>query len=135
MAALTDLLCREYDIYNLPFVKEMQQSNGDIIDGVKQIIENNLAISREFVPGKINADMLFIAASQTADTDMNSVLHNNAEVWREHVAKLSVHSVDCHHQQMFDAQPLEIIGPLIAQSIKAWLRSVFKNTRLGIRFL
>jgi enterobactin synthetase component F len=119
MAALTDLLCREYDIYNLPFVKEMQQSNGDIIDGVKQIIENNLAISREFVPGKINADMLFIAASQTADTDMNSVLHNNAEVWREHVAKLSVHSVDCHHQQMFDAQPLEIIGPLIAQSIKA----------------
>lgn len=119
MAELTDLLCREYDIYNLPFVKEMQQSNGNVIEGVRQIIENNLAISRDFVPGKINADMLFIAAAQTADANMSNVLQNNAEVWRDHVGDLNIHSVDCHHQQMFDTEPLELIGPLIAESLKA----------------
>jgi enterobactin synthetase component F len=119
MAELTELLCREYDIYNLPFVKEMQQSNGNIIEGVRQIIENNLAISRDFVPGKVNADMLFIAAAQTAEVNMNNVLQNNAEVWRDHVGDLNIYSVDCHHQQMFDAAPLELIGPLIADSLKA----------------
>jgi enterobactin synthetase component F len=119
MAELTELLCREYDIYNLPFVKEMQQSNGNIIEGVRQIIENNLAISRDFVPGKVNADMLFIAAAQTAEVNMNNVLQNNAEVWRDHVGDLNIYSVDCHHQQMFDVAPLELIGPLIADSLKA----------------
>jgi enterobactin synthetase component F len=117
MAELTSLLCREYDIYNLPFVKEMQQSNSNIIEGVRQIIENNLAISRAFVPGRVSADMLFIGASQTAKTNMGDVLHNNATIWENHVGALKVHSVDCHHQQMFDAEPLASIGPLIAESL------------------
>ncbi|CAA0088885.1 Dimodular nonribosomal peptide synthase [Zhongshania aliphaticivorans] len=118
MKDLTELLCREYDIYNLPFVKEMQESNSNIIEGVRQIIENNLAISRSFTPGKVNADMLFIGASQTAETELGDLLHNNAKVWQNHVGELTVHQVSCHHQQMFDAEPLELIGPLIAESLK-----------------
>lgn len=119
MAELTSLLCKEYDIYNLPFVKEMQQSNSNIIESVRQIIENNLIISRNFIPGNIKADMLFIAATQTAEANVGDVLQNNAEVWRNHVGQLNVHSVNCHHQEMFDADALEQIGPLIAKTLKA----------------
>ena len=119
MAELSDLLCREYDIQNLPFVKEMQQSNSNIIDSVKHIIENNLAMSRQFMPGTIKAKMVFIAATDTAKTQMNEVLHNSAEVWENHVGQLTVHNVDCHHQEMFDASALEQIGPIIADSLTA----------------
>ncbi|CAA0119416.1 non-ribosomal peptide synthetase [Zhongshania aliphaticivorans] len=118
MANLTELLCREYDIHNLPFVKEMQQSNGNIIENVRQIIENNLVISRQFTPGKINAAMLFIAATETTETEMGDLLHNSADIWQDHVGQLTVHSVDCHHQKMFDAAALEQIGPVIADSLR-----------------
>lgn len=119
MGELSAFLCQEYDVYNLPFVKEMQQSNKQIIASVQQIIENNLAISCDFVPGKIKADMLFVAANQTAECAIGDVIQNNAEVWQDYVGELSVHTVDCHHQQMFDAQPLELIGPLIADTLMA----------------
>ncbi|PKG01356.1 MULTISPECIES: non-ribosomal peptide synthetase [unclassified Alcanivorax] len=117
MANLSDLLCREYDIHNLPFVKEMQQSNGNIIESVRLIIENNLVISRQFTPGKIKAAMLFIAATETVETDMVDVLHNSADIWQEYVGKLTIHHVDCHHQDMFDAPALTKTGPLIADSL------------------
>ncbi|MBU0537619.1 MAG: hypothetical protein KKF24_16320, partial [Gammaproteobacteria bacterium] len=76
-------------------------------------------ISRNFIPGNIKADMLFIAATQTAEANVRDVLQNNAEVWRNHVGQLNVHSVNCHHQEMFDADVLEQIGPLIAKTLKA----------------
>jgi enterobactin synthetase component F len=124
MGELSAILCQEYDVYNLPFVKEMQQSNGQIIASVQQIIENNLAISRDFVPGKIKSDMLFIAANQTTECAIADVIQNNAEVWQNYVGELSVHVVDCHHQEMFDAEPLELIGPLIAETLNAQQHSL-----------
>jgi len=118
MNNLTEFLCDEYDIANLPFVKEIQQSNSDIIASVRRIIENNLALSQRFVPGKLNTDMLFIAASHPAENQINEVLHQDPEIWQSHVGKLSVEHIDCHHQQMFDAAPLEFIGPLIANELQ-----------------
>lgn len=117
LSELSDFLCTEYDVLNLPFVREMQQANGDVLNNVRRIIENNLQISRRFVPGKVTGDVMFVAAKQTAETNVSALMHHNPQAWEKHVGQLDVREIDCHHQELLDADVLKQLGPQIANHI------------------
>lgn len=117
LSELSDFLCTEYDVLNLPFVREMQQANGDVLNNVRRIIENNLQISRRFVPGKVSGDVMFIAAKQTAEANVSALMHHRPQAWQKHVGQLDVREIDCHHQELLDADVLKQLGPQIANYI------------------
>jgi enterobactin synthetase component F len=131
MDGLTEYLCQAYDIHNLPMVSEMQRAlpatGGSIVDNVRNVIENNLKLLREHVPGAVEADMLFLQASQSADADLSSVLQQSPEVWCRHARSVEVMEVACRHQEMMDAEALQIIGPMLANALERADRVMWRS--------
>ncbi|MCW8126028.1 amino acid adenylation domain-containing protein [Microbulbifer halophilus] len=112
MDALADFLWREYRVFDMPAVRELQRSNPDFVAGVRRVIENNLELVQRFVPGRVRGDLLFVQATRTAHSEL---LHHDPEHWRRHIdGRLRLQPVACHHQQVLETEPLARIGPLLA---------------------
>lgn len=132
MPELTEFLCQEYDVYNQPMVLEMQRTAADtgqsVVDNVKRVIENNLALLTQFKPGVVKADMLFVEAAESASVDMNQQMHHSPAVWSRHARSVEVVKVACGHQQMMDPENLQLIGPLVADSLQRADRTLWSRT-------
>lgn len=114
MDELSDLLCREYDVLNLEFVKQLRGKQSALIDDVTRVIRNNLELLQGFAPEPVDVDMHFFQALQTASLDQ---LQHCPEAWRRSVRGLHIYPVECHHQQMLDSGPLAVIGPFLARAM------------------
>ncbi len=114
MAELSEFLCREYDVLNLEFVKQLQGKQSALIDDVSAVIANNLQLLQDFRPQPVDVAMHFFQAVNTASS---AHLQHRPQAWRRAVADLHIYPVDCHHQQMLDAEPLAVIGPFVARAL------------------
>ena len=113
---LTDILCREYDIFNLPELEELQQSNEETLANMVELLKNNITLMRNFVPQYVDVDIQFFHAAATAE---NPAVCYEPEGWQPYVRAMTVHSLDCHHQQMLDADIAAKIAPRIASVLPA----------------
>ncbi|MBD2857478.1 amino acid adenylation domain-containing protein [Spongiibacter sp. KMU-158] len=121
MSGLSDYLCREYRIHDLPIVDEMQSAlpaGVSIIDTVSRVIENNLRLLGGFVPGVVDADLLFFRAAASSEVDMADVLHHSPAVWCRHARAVELVDVDCAHQQMLEPDALAQIGPVVNAALQ-----------------
>ena len=114
MEELSELLCREYDVLNLEFVKQLQGKQSALIDDVSAVISNNLQLLQNFQPRPVDVELHFFQAVQTATSQE---LHHRPDAWQDAVAGLNIYPVECHHQQMLDAEPLAVIGPFVARAL------------------
>jgi enterobactin synthetase component F len=120
LAALTDLLCREYGVFSMPLVQEISRNDPQLIERVSAITLNNLRLARKHVPRSIDADMMFFRAALKENVDLTGQLHDRPEAWRPYVdGRLEVHDVACHHQTMLDATAAVQIGRLVMQRVHA----------------
>ena len=113
---LTDILCREYDIFNLPELEELQQSNEETLANMVELLKNNITLMRNFVPQYVDVDIQFFHAAATAE---NPAVCYEPEGWQPYVRAMTVHSLNCHHQQMLDADIAAKIAPRIASVLPA----------------
>lgn len=129
MPGLTDYLCREYQVYDQPMVAEMERNlpeGSSVIDNLRRLIENNLRLLAGFVPGAVDADMLFLRAKASAAVKMDSLLQHNPAVWCGHARSVELVDIDCAHQEMLDGQALLELGP----ALNAALRRADRTLRL-----
>ena len=116
MYDLTNLLCREYDIFNMPVVQEMREADVDVVENVRRVIEHNLSLVRRYVPGPLQTDILFFQAAHTARSNLGDLLHHRPDAWaRALEGEVICQTLDCDHQQMLDPVAMEVIGPVIGR--------------------
>lgn len=116
MDALCDFLCQEYDILSSPAVRELQSADVDIVQNVRRVIQNNLALARHYRPGPLKADMVFFQALKTARAQVGDLLHHRPEIWGQTLTgNLLTIAVDCDHQQMLDPVATDVVGPALAE--------------------
>jgi enterobactin synthetase component F len=119
-AALTDLLCKEYGVFDMPLVQEITRKDPHLIEHVSAVTLNNLLLARKHVPQRIDADVLFLNAAIKGDVDLSGHLHDKPEAWRPYVdGWLDVHDVACHHQAMLDTEYAAYIGKRVMQRLHA----------------
>ncbi|QQD19356.1 amino acid adenylation domain-containing protein [Spongiibacter nanhainus] len=116
MVSLTDRLCREYDILNMPMVRDIQQVNPAILEHVGRVLNNNVKLLRSYEPKHADVDILFVEATATSRADL---LQHSPAVWQQFGRSLEVHQIDCHHQALLDPSQLTELGPLVATSLAA----------------
>lgn len=111
---LASLLWRDYDDSSMSVVQDIQKTQADIMDRVQAIIENNLTLAGRFKPGKVNADLLFFVAEESANGSMGNILEHQSNAWASRMTgQIETHNISCQHQDMLDSEPLSIIGPII----------------------
>jgi enterobactin synthetase component F len=119
-AALTDLLCKEYGVFNMPLVQEITRKDPRLIEHVSAVTLNNLLLARKHVPQRIDADVLFLHAAIKEEVDLSGQLYDKPEAWRPYVdGWLDVHDVACHHQTMLDAEHAVHVGKRVMQRLHA----------------
>jgi thioesterase domain-containing protein/acyl carrier protein len=68
---------------------------------------SNLALLRAHEPGVFDGHMTIFSAARTQSDYSSSLL----EIWRPYVAgDIAVHSIDCTHEEMLNAEPLGMYG-------------------------
>jgi enterobactin synthetase component F len=120
LAELTELLCREYGVFDMPFVREISRTDPHLIKHVSAVTLNSLKLARRHVPRRIDADVLFFRAAIKEDVDLTAQLYDKPEAWRPYVdGWLEVHDVASHHLGMLDADAAAQIGRLVMQRLHA----------------
>ncbi|ODC04609.1 hypothetical protein BFW38_14815 [Terasakiispira papahanaumokuakeensis] len=114
--ALAQFLWQDYDDSSMTVIKEIQKQKANIIEHIEQVIHNNLAIANHFLPGKVDANLLFFVAEGSMNGAMGNILEHEAEAWESRISgSMEVHHIHCHHQAMLDPEPLNHIGPIIGE--------------------
>lgn len=120
MDALADLLCRQYDVFSLPLVREIMNRDPRLIEHVTAVTRNNLSLARKYAPSRIDADMLFFHATGKENVDLDGILQYHPKAWRPYVGgRILVHKIDCHHQAMLEPTAAAQIGRVLRHSLDA----------------
>lgn len=116
---LASLLWRNYDDSSMSVVQDIQKKQADIMDRVQTVIENNLALAGRFKPGKVDVDLLFFVAEDSANGSMGNILEHQSNAWASRITgKIETHHIPCRHQDMLDSDPLNLIGPIINEHLR-----------------
>ncbi|GLQ95947.1 non-ribosomal peptide synthetase [Dyella mobilis] len=120
LTALTELLCKEYGVFDMPLVQETAKSDPRLVERVCAITLNNLQLARKHVPARIGTDVVFFQAGIREGVDLAGAMWDEPAAWHSYVnGRMDVHPLACHHQGMLDDAPAAQIGMLIMQRLKA----------------
>jgi enterobactin synthetase component F len=76
---------------------------------------NHLALARQYVPGKIDVDLLYFQAMEKKG-DLDGILDRSPSAWRRFIGgRIEVHELACHHEGVLDAVPAAQIGNTLRQ--------------------
>lgn len=115
---LAAFLWQDFDDSSLSVVAEIQKQHTNVLDYIERVISNNLAIANHFLPGKIDADLLFFVAEGSMNGSMGNILEHEAEAWSSRVTgKIDVHNINCRHQEILDPHHMDQIGPILKERL------------------
>ena len=119
MRSLADMLCQEYDVFEIPLVQEIMKADAKLIENVAAVTRNNLMLARSYRPTSINADVMFFNAGQKEQVDLDGMLHYHAHAWQPYVnGRIEVHDVDCHHQGMLEPRSAAHIARVLREHLQ-----------------
>jgi pristinamycin I synthase-3/4 len=74
---------------------------------------HNAGLKQTFRSGRFDGDiLLFYAAKKEGE-------HSLPDTWRPHVTgNIEVHTIDCKHFEMTDAEPMREIGAILERRLK-----------------
>jgi enterobactin synthetase component F len=97
--------------------KEIMKSDPFFIKNLAAVIFNNLKLARQYVPRKVNLDLLYFHAVETMG-DVDDVLDRSPSAWRPFVGRgFQVHELACHHEAVLDPGPASQIGNVLQQRL------------------
>ncbi|MGC1547755.1 MAG: amino acid adenylation domain-containing protein [Rhodanobacter sp.] len=118
MDELVELLCREYNVFELPLIQELLKHDPQLVQRVAALSRHHLTLARRYQPEPIDADVLFFHATQKGPADLGGVLQYHPRAWQPWVnGHVEVHDIDCHHQSMLDPVPAAQIARLLQQRL------------------
>ncbi|WP_266157184.1 amino acid adenylation domain-containing protein [Dyella silvatica] len=118
MDELIELLCREYNVFELPLIQELLKDDPQLIERVAALSRHHLTLARRYQPARIDTDVLFFHATQKGQSDLAGVLHYQPRAWQPWVSgRVEVHDIDCHHQAMLDPVPAAQIARVLQQRL------------------
>jgi enterobactin synthetase component F len=97
--------------------KEIMKSDPMFIKNLAAVMFNNLKLARQYVPRKVNLDLLYFHAVETMG-DVDDILDRRPLAWRPFVGRgFQVHELACHHEAVLDPGPAAQIGNILQQRL------------------
>jgi enterobactin synthetase component F len=112
---LAAVLVHTYDPQSIPLFQEIIRSNPQFIDNLCAVMINHLALARQYVPGKINVDLLYFQAMEKKG-ELDVIVDRSPSAWRRFIGgRIEVHELPCHHEGVLDSVPAAQIGNILRQ--------------------
>jgi enterobactin synthetase component F len=97
--------------------KEIIKSNPDFLKHLATVMLNNLKLARQYVPPKVNLDLLYFHATEITG-DLDGILDRSPSAWRPFIGgKIEVHELACHHEAVLDPVPSAQICTVMQQRL------------------
>jgi enterobactin synthetase component F len=113
--------------------KEIMKSDPQFIKNLTAVMFNNLKLARQYVPRKVNLDLLYFHAVETMG-DLDDVLDRSPVAWRPFVGRgFQVHELACHHEAVLDPGPAAQIGSILQQRLSILNRQQIQKVPPSIR--
>jgi enterobactin synthetase component F len=113
--------------------KQMEKSNPAFIKQLSDVMLNNLRLARQYVPRKVNVDLLYFHATEMTG-DVNGIVERSPSAWRRFIgSEIEVHELACHHEAVLEAigaaQIARILGQRFSRSGDRWLAEISSAIR------
>lgn len=116
-------LCQAYDLMSEPGIRAILRADPGFLGRMTETVRHHLAIAQRHVPQPVEADMLFVQATGTGTDGLEGVLDHSAQAWDGLISgKLTVHDIDCHHQEMLSPAIARRFGPIVERQLRAAAR-------------
>ena len=112
---LAAVVVQTYDPHSIPLFQGIIRSNPEFIYNLCAVMINHLALARQYMPGKIDVDLLYFQAMDKKG-DLDGILDRSPSAWRRFIGgTIEVHELACHHEGVLDAVPAAQIGNTLRQ--------------------
>jgi L-serine---[L-seryl-carrier protein] ligase len=112
---LAAVVVQTYDPHSIPLFQEIIRNDPEFIYNLCAVMINHLALARQYVPGKIDVDLLYFQAMENKG-DLDGILDRSPSAWRRFIGgTIEVHELACHHEGVLDAVPAAQIGNTLRQ--------------------
>ncbi len=112
---LAAVVVHTYDPHSIPLFQEIIRNNPEFIYNLCAVMINHLALARQYVPGKIDVDLLYFRAVEKKG-DLDGILDRSPSAWRRFVGgRIEVHELACDHEGVLDPVPAAQIGKTLRQ--------------------
>lgn len=114
---LAAVVVQTYDPHSIPLFQEIIRNNPEFIYNLCAVMINHLALARQYMPGKIDVDLLYFQAMDKKG-DLDSIVDRSPSAWRPFIGgTIEVHELACHHEGVLDAVPAAQIGNTLRQRL------------------
>ena len=112
---LAAVVVHTYDPHSIPLFQEIIRNNPEFIYNLCAVMINHLALARQYVPGKIDVDLLYFQAVEKKG-DLDGILDRSPSAWRRFIGgRIEVHELACDHEGVLDPVPAAQIGKTLRQ--------------------
>jgi enterobactin synthetase component F len=112
---LAEVVVRTYDPRSIPLFQEIIRNNPEFIYNLCALMLNHLALARNYVPGKIDVDLLYFQAMEKTG-NLDGILDRSPSAWQRYIGgEIEVHELACHHEGVLDSVPAAHIGKTLRQ--------------------
>jgi enterobactin synthetase component F len=93
---------------------EFEKSDPEFIKRLSGVMLNNLKLARQYVPRKVDIDLLYFHATEITG-DLDGILDRSPSAWGPFVDGIQVHELACHHEAVLDPMPAAQIAGRLQQ--------------------
>jgi enterobactin synthetase component F len=96
--------------------EEIGKNDPEFIDRLSAVMLNNLKLARQYVPRKVDVDLLYFHATEMTG-DLEGILDRSPSAWAPFVPAILVHELACHHEAVLDPIPAAQIAGRLEQRL------------------
>ena len=112
---LAEVVVQTYNPRSIPLFQEIIRDNPEFVYNLCALMLNHLALARNYVPGKIDVDLLYFQAMQKKG-NLDGILDRSPSAWQRYIGGvIEVHELACHHEGVLDPVPAAQIGNVLRQ--------------------
>jgi enterobactin synthetase component F len=96
--------------------EEIGKSDPEFVNRLSAVMLNNLKLARQFVPRKVDVDLLYFHATEMTG-DLDGIIDRSPSAWAPFVPAILVHELACHHEAVLDPIPAAQIAGRLEQRL------------------
>jgi enterobactin synthetase component F len=98
----------------IKLARQIEKNDPEFMNRLSAVILNNLRVARQYVPHKVDCDLLYFHATQITG-DLENILHRRPFAWAPFVRGIEVYELACHHEAVLNPLPAAQIGSRVQQ--------------------
>jgi enterobactin synthetase component F len=102
----------------IKLAEEIGKRDPEFIDRLSAVILNNLKLARQYVPRKVDVDLLYFHATEMTG-DLDGILDRSPSAWAPFVQAIHLRELACHHEAVLDPIPAAQIAGALEQRLAA----------------